>query len=75
MTPYKPGMIDTTRARPVELFRSLGLLILAVTAAAIALWTLRSDPETRASQLAWVDTWTYQLQRLAAWLLLTARCW
>lgn len=75
MTAYKPGMTDTTRARPLELFRSLGLLILAVTAAAMAVWTLRSDPEARASQLAWVDTWTYQLQGLAAWLLRTATCW
>jgi hypothetical protein len=46
------------------LFRSLGLLILAVTAAAIAVWKLRSDPETRATQLAWVDTWTHQFEDL-----------
>ncbi len=46
------------------MFRSLGLLILAVTAAAIAVWKLRSDPETRATQLAWVDTWTHQFEDL-----------
>ena len=56
MTAYITDMTDMTRARPFELFRSLGVLILAVTAAAMALWTVQSDPETRAAQLAWVDT-------------------
>lgn len=58
-------MIPSDRNKPHP-FRPLGLLILSVTAAAVALWLVRLPGDSRRARLALVEHWTYQLQDFAA---------
>jgi len=57
-------MMKSDRREPHP-FRPLGLLILAVTAAAVALWALMPQRDGRRDNLAAVQKWTYQLQGFA----------
>lgn len=58
-------MTDDKAPSPLPLFRPLGLMILAVTLAGVALWLVGPLRDPRRALLADVETWTYQLQNFA----------